>query len=154
MPFLLSHAPSLKKRADAHTPPPGITNDYFYLFGEQYGRGGLSDKQLDRLLRDKLMEFLVPEVDKYKPIMGITRPYEIKIRKMTTRWGVNNLKGPSLTFALSLAHYSQDIIRATIIHELAHDKVRNHGPNFYKIVYRYCPDYKQLERRKKDGHYK
>jgi len=61
-----------------------------------------------------------------------------------SRYGVNSLRTHRLTFALELAYYAPAIIDSVIVHELAHDFERNHGPRFYAIVYAHCPDYKKL----------
>ena len=86
--------------------------------------------------------------------MGVTSSYRVRVRQMKTRWGVNNQRTLSLTFALCLVHYSKEIIESVVIHELAHDKVRNHSKNFYKIVLAYYPDYYFYHKKLTKGQYK
>ena len=56
----------------------------------------------------------------YEKIIGVKKPYKVKIRKMTTRYGSNSLTTHSITYSLVLVHYSIDVVDSIIIHELAH----------------------------------
>ena len=67
--------------------------------------------------------------------------YTVKVRQMRSRYGSNNRAKKTITYSLTLLHYSQKIIDSVIIHELAHCFVYDHGDNFYQIVYKYCPEY-------------
>ena len=40
-----------------------------------------------------------------------------------------------------------EIIDSVIIHELAHHFVYDHSDNFYKVVYKYCPNYDILRKK-------
>ena len=78
--------------------------------------------------------------------MGTTH-YIVKVRNMKSRYGSNNRQSKAITYSLVLLHYSPDIIDSVIIHELAHHFVYNHGSNFYKVVYKYCPNYDMLRKK-------
>ena len=78
---------------------------------------------------------------------------KVRIRKMTTRYGSNSLSNKSITYSTILMHYQVDIIDSVIIHELAHCYVSNHSQEFYKIVYKFCPNYKKLHNNLKKGNY-
>ena len=86
--------------------------------------------------------------------MGIKIPYNIKIRKMKTRYASNSLKTHSLTFQMNLIHYSKEIIDSIVVHELAHEFYRNHQKRFYQCVEKYFPNYKEVNLKLKKGLYK
>ena len=113
----------------------------------------LPDKKKDEYLKNILLEFVKENVRKNSSIMGISTPYVVKVRKMKTRWGVNNKKAQSLTFSTFLVHYKKEVIESVVIHELAHDRVRNHSEAFYKQVYKYSPNYKELHKALSKGQY-
>lgn len=74
-------------------------------------------------------------------------PYPcLKIRKMTSRWGVCNKKDNSITLNLELIKYDLSYINYVIIHELSHFIHFNHSPSFWNVVYKYCPSYKIIRK--------
>jgi predicted metal-dependent hydrolase len=87
----------------------------------------------------------------FEEIMNVMPLYNLKLRKSTTRYGCNIKKTYTITFNLELIHYDPEIIDSVIIHELAHHFEFNHQKNFYKIVYKYCPNYDDLDRKLKRG---
>ena len=52
-----------------------------------------------------------------------------------------------LTFDKDLIHYSLEIIDSIVIHELAHYYYHDHSHSFYNMVLKYCPNYKELQRK-------
>ena len=63
----------------------------------------------------------------------------------------NSRKTHTLTFQLSLVHYSKEIIDSVIYHELAHDFYFDHSANFYKLLLSYCPNYFKLKAKLRKG---
>ena len=108
-------------------------------------------------LEKKLKKWFLPILEKrnryYEQMMGIRKPYNVKIRKMTTRYGSNSGSTHSITYSTILMHYTYDVIDSVIVHELAHHFVRNHSQKFYNVVYKYYPNYKVCHRRLKKGEF-
>lgn len=155
--FINKNAEKLIERVKAKTAPNPIEGDFVYLFGERYEIPAFStwkEEKQRMYLKKILLSFLEENVAKNKEKMGVTSSYRVRVRQMKTRWGVNNQRTLSLTFALCLIHYSKEIIESVVIHELAHDKVRNHSKNFYKIVLAYYPDYYFYHKKLTKGQYK
>ncbi|MDD2203257.1 MAG: M48 family metallopeptidase [Bacilli bacterium] len=74
-------------------------------------------------------------------------PYpELKIRKMTSRWGVCNRKNNSVTLNLELIKWDIVYIDYVIIHELSHFVYFDHSKSFWETVSKYCPSYKILRK--------
>lgn len=77
-------------------------------------------------------------------------PYpSLKIRKMTTRWGVCNTKLKTVTLNLELIKRETKYLDYVIIHELSHLIEANHSSKFWKIVEKNCPDYKIIRKEMK-----
>ena len=77
-------------------------------------------------------------------------PYpSLRIRKMTTRWGVCNVKDKSVTLNLELMKRDLKYLDYVIIHELSHLIEANHSDKFWKIVEENCPDYKKIRKEMK-----
>ena len=90
-------------------------------------------------LRQKAREVLPPLVQLWAQRMGVT-PTGVKITSAQTRFGSCSGKN-SLCFSLHLMEYPQEAIEAVVVHELAHIRHKNHGPDFYALVRRTLPDY-------------
>lgn len=73
----------------------------------------------------------------------------LKIRKMKTRWGVCNTKNHNVTLNYELYRYDIDCLEYVIIHELSHFLEPNHSKNFWRIVEKYCPNYKEIKNKLK-----
>lgn len=74
-------------------------------------------------------------------------PYpEVKIRTMKTRWGVCNRKKRYITLNGNLIKESIDKLDYVIIHELSHFVHFDHSKEFWAVVAKYCPKYKQIRK--------
>jgi predicted metal-dependent hydrolase len=76
---------------------------------------------------------------------GIPLP-PITIRAMKTRWGSYSYRTGRITLNLNLVKAPTECLDYVIIHELCHIKVRHHGPDFWRMVGLYVPDYPALRR--------
>ena len=147
----------LIKNYETTTGHYSFEEDYVYLLGEKYSLKELNIYSLDELhlyLRKRALEVLMMEVEKYQQIMDISKPYKVRITDTTRQYGSNSKKTHSLSFQTSLIHYSIEIIDTVVVHELAHEFERNHQDSFYEIVYKYCPNYKALQKKLKRGVHK
>lgn len=74
----------------------------------------------------------------------------LRIRKMKTRWGVCNRRNIRVTLNSDLFRYGLEEIDYVIIHELSHLVVFNHSKEFWNVVAKYCPNYKEIRKRLKE----
>lgn len=71
-------------------------------------------------------------------------PYpKLRIRKMTTRWGVCNIKTHIITLNLELMKRDIGYLDYVIIHEMSHLIHGDHSSRFWKLVEENMPDYKK-----------
>jgi len=129
-------------------------DDYLFILGEKRKLSEFAlqnNEDLDKFLKVKSLEVLTYLVRKNEQIMEIEKPYKISVRHTKNQFGSNSKKTHHLSFQIELVHYSMEIIETVVIHELAHEFERNHSKNFYNIVYKYCPNYKELQRKLKRG---
>ncbi len=80
------------------------------------------------------------KVARYATAMGLS-PTGIKITSAQKRYGSCSAKN-SLCFSCYLMRSPDEAIDAVVVHELAHIRHKNHGPQFYALVERYLPDYR------------
>lgn len=151
---LKKYADKLIKQFETRNNSVSLENDAIYLLGKKYQISALNLKnsgELQGFLKNKALEILTEIVRKNEAIMGIKEPYKIKVKKTVAQFGSNSKSTHTLSFQINLIHYSKEIIESVVIHELAHDKHRNHQKEFYDVVYKYCPEYKTLQRKLKKG---
>ena len=73
------------------------------------------------------------------------KPIKITIKQIKYAWGSCSSK-KNITLNLELIKYSQQAIRYVILHELCHLKYMNHSKDFWNLVEKYMPDYKQIKK--------
>lgn len=96
-------------------------------------------------LKCRAKKVLPCKVDYFSQIMGV-EPKGVKITSAQKRLGSCSSEN-GICFSYRLMQYDNDVIDYVVIHELAHIKEHNHSDRFYDIVRKYCPDYKNIERR-------
>lgn len=144
-----------------------FTDKYIYLFGkliELNKEGGIiefinrepikysSILDLEKKLKKFFLEVITSRVRYWEKEMGLPS-YKIRVSKMKTRFGSNSRKTNTLNFNFSLIHFRSEISDTVIIHELAHIVHFDHSKNFYNLIYKYCPEYKKLQRYLKEERY-
>ncbi len=78
-------------------------------------------------------------------------PYPgLRIRKMTSRWGVCNTKTKVITLNLELIKRNLIYLDYVIIHELSHLIHPNHSKKFWALVEENCINYKQIKKEMKE----
>ena len=73
------------------------------------------------------------------------------VRDMKTRWGSCNTKTRHINLSLMLALRSDAELDYVILHELVHTVVPDHGKDFYAMMDRYMPGWKQIRKELRTG---
>ena len=71
-------------------------------------------------------------------------PNQIRIRKIKYAWGSCS-QNKNITINYNLIKYSEQAIKYVILHELCHLKYMNHSKDFWNLVEKYMPEYKQVK---------
>ena len=71
---------------------------------------------------------------------------QLKMRTMKSRWGSCNYEKSIITLNTNLIYCTDEQIYYVIVHEFSHLLVHDHSQNFYKIVEKYCPNYKEIRK--------
>lgn len=141
---------------------PYIGDDYIYITGKKHHlvvleEGGVRNKMDDYVfkkrsdirkeLRKMAYDIYLLEIRKIEKEMGIRKPHTLKVTKMTAAVGKHYKQKNMITLDESLIHYSLSIIDSVVTHELCHYYYQDHSANFYDLLLRYCPDYKELKKK-------
>ena len=144
----------------------GITDNYVYLLGKKIsiqseGKINFTDgstlvyESQEDLMKQLKKWFLKYITYRHRQIEKSMKCHEnkVRVRNMYTRYGSNSISNKSITYSLILMHYSPEIIDSVIVHELAHCFETRHNDKFYKVVYKYCPNYDELHYKLRKGIY-
>lgn len=102
------------------------------------------DKEEINTLKSKTKEIVLPMVEYYSNIMNLC-PNKISISSAKRLFGSCNDKG-NLSFSFRLCLYPREAIEYVVVHELSHMKELNHSKNFWTMVEKYLPDYKERKK--------
>ena len=90
--------------------------------------------------KTQALTIFTERVNHYANLHGLI-PKEVKVNSAKTRWGSCTSAG-TLNFTWRLVMAPLEVIDYVVLHELAHLKVKNHSPRFWKLVESLCPDFK------------
>lgn len=140
-------------------------NENFYYFGKKYDViYGFNDiditddkiyvydkKSLDKYINNDIISIYTDRINYWYNVFeeDIPKP-NLKIRKMTSRWGVCNIKNHNVTLNYNLSKYDICCLDYVIVHELSHFIHPNHSKNFWNLVGKYYPKYKECRKMLKE----
>ena len=106
------------------------------------------EEQIENIINKMYREIAKKEADKLMPTLtkkvGLY-PEKYTIKKVKTIWGSCSSK-KNISLNLELAKYDEKAMEYVIIHELCHLKYMNHSKNFWNLVSKNMPDYKEAEK--------
>lgn len=106
-----------------------------------------SEKELDKYIKKNTLELFKERLDYNYNLFLENIPYpKLKIRTLKTRWGVCNKRDNSVTLNSKLIEYNIEALDYVIIHELSHFVHFNHSKEFWMLVSKYNPNYKQIKK--------
>jgi len=137
-------------------------NNFYYYLGDKYTiiydesikqpiiDGDLifvkNEKMLDKFTKDKIISVFQERLDKCALTFDSLPKYTLRVRKMSTRWGVNNRGNNTITLNTELIKKDVTLIDYVCIHELCHFLQANHSPKFWAEVEKRYPYYKQARK--------
>ncbi len=106
-----------------------------------------SEQALQKFYNVETERVFKSEVERILPFFKNIPFFTLKIRKMKTRWGVNNLTQKTITLNSELLKKDLDLLDYVIIHELCHFYEAIHIANFWRNVEEYYTNYKYARMR-------
>lgn len=103
-------------------------------------------KILDKFYLEECQRIFKNEVERILPSFSNIPKFTLKLRKMKTKWGVNNLTKKTITLNTELLKYKIHLLDYVIVHELCHFYEANHSKKFWEHVSYYYPDYKKARK--------
>lgn len=111
---------------------------------------GLAYERVSKAVMDWYAEragaYLTERVESWWPRYGTGQPSRVLVKNPRSQWGSCARDG-TLRFNWRLMMLPPEVTDLVVVHELAHLRVRNHSPDFWKLVEEGIPDYKPLRKR-------
>ena len=104
---------------------------------------GLSEDEI-RDLKRRARAYFEDKCAYYAPLMGV-KYNKLTITSAKTRFGSCNSKG-NISFSYRTMLYPEPAREYVAVHELAHLIKMDQSPEFYAIIEKYLPDYKERKR--------
>lgn len=148
------------------TPKSDLKSNEMYYLGEKHilEFDGVSKTYIDgnKIIskdRDELQKFLNYQcsvifnsrMERLKGQFSDLPEFRLRIRHMSTRWGVCNTKSMTVTLNSELIKKDVSLIDYVIIHELCHFKHMNHSSEFWSEVEKYYPYHKMARKMLKES---
>ena len=140
-------------------------NGFFYL-GKKYivikhDGNGISfsndkvyignDFDIDKWYKKQAKQLFLERLDYNYNNFSRNIPYpKLRIRKMSSRWGVCNIETHVITLNLELIKRHIDYLDYVIIHEMSHLIYGDHSRSFWKLVEDNMPNYKKYREEMKE----
>lgn len=140
-------------------------NGFFYL-GKQYVLIHTSDKSItfqgdkvyvgddfdiDNWYKKQAKKLFLERLDYNYERFSKKIPYpKLRIRKMTSRWGVCNVRTHVITLNLELIKRDVSYLDYVIIHEMSHLIHGDHSTAFWRLVEENMPNYKKYREEMKE----
>ena len=102
--------------------------------------------ELDKFFSYECKVIFNSRLERIKPQFDYLPDFKLRIRKMTSRWGVCNMGSMTVTLNSELIKKDISLIDYVIIHELCHFKYMNHGTEYWKEVEKYYPYHKMARK--------
>ena len=100
---------------------------------------------IDKWYKNQAKKIFLEHLDNVYSKFSKKVPYpSLKIRKMTSRWGVCNTRLKTITLNLELIKRDLKFLDYVIAHELAHLVHADHSTRFWSLVEENIPNYKEL----------
>ena len=135
-----------------------LGKQYVVVYSDQEGITFSNDKvylshdfDVDKWYKKKARKLFLERMDYWYSRFSRKIPYpSLRIRKMTSRWGVCNVRTHVITLNLELIKRDVAYLDYVIVHEMSHLIHGDHSTRFWKLVEDNMPDYKKYREEMKE----
>lgn len=97
---------------------------------------------------DRLSKIVNESVEKYSEILKV-KPKKVKIKDIKYAWGSCS-SNTNISINMHLAKKSKEVIEYVVLHEMCHLIHMNHSKQFWDLVERNMPKYKEYKKKLKN----
>jgi len=104
-------------------------------------------KNIEQQDIDRLSKIVQKNVEKYSEKLGV-RPNKVRIKNIRYAWGSCSSKR-NISINMQLAKKAGKEIEYVVLHEMCHLVYMNHSKQFWDLVEKHMPDYKEYKKQLK-----
>lgn len=97
---------------------------------------------------DRLSKIVQKSIEKYSEKLGI-KPNKVRIKNIKYAWGSCSSK-KNISINMQLAKKSEEVIEYVVLHEMCHLIYMNHSKQFWNLVEKNMPEYKEYKKELKN----
>lgn len=152
LPFLGRDYPMLTCAPDPLRPPVSLDleQEIFHIVLPEGEFDGFAYQRVSRAVADwyvgRAETYLAQRMDHWRPRCGVGWDSRMEVKNHRSQWGSCAPDG-TLRFNWRLMMLPPEVVDMVVVHELSHLRVRNHSPDFWKVVGEHIPDYRELRKR-------
>lgn len=152
LPFLGRDYPMLTCAPDPLRPPVALDweTETFRIALPEGEFDRFAYQRVSRAVMDWYTEqaetYLAQRMDHWRPRCGVGWDSRMEVKNHRSQWGSCAPDG-TLRFNWRLMMLPPEVVDMVVVHELSHLRVRNHSPDFWKVVEEHIPDYRALRKR-------
>ena len=120
-----------------------IDGDYANVYTSEDSKEKM-DKLIKKLYKKCALKQYSQTTQKMMNLTGL-EPDSWQIKDIHSAWGSCSSKR-NITLSLNLIQKREELIEYVVLHELCHLKHMNHSQDFWNLVERYMPNYKECRR--------
>ncbi len=154
LPYLGRHVPLVVECGEAPAPQIRLDRRAFRIVAPGNLEAGEREEQVRGAVvawyAARAAERFPAGVERWWPRLGCGEPSRVLIRDQRRRWGSCASDG-TLRFSWRGMMLEPALIDYIIVHELAHLAVKNHSPDFWKLVGSALPDVQQRRKRLREA---
>lgn len=104
----------------------------------------LKEEKEDLYTKEEFVQIVQNTVRNMSNLTGLY-PQKCTIKNMKYAWGSCSSKR-NISLNSNLIKYSKQAIQYVVLHELCHIKYMNHSKDFWNLVEKYMPNYKEIKK--------
>ncbi len=125
-----------------------IIDDNLYLETKN-GTKSEVEKLIKEILEIITFNYVFKKIPFFEQKMNLQK-HDFKVSYRKSYWGKNFINKNKILFSSNLSHLKEELTDYIIVHELTHNIFPNHSKDFWKIVEKYKPNFKELNKKLKD----
>lgn len=123
-----------------------IVNNNLYLKIKKETR---IEKIIKEILKEITFKYVFNKISFFEQKMNLEN-HDFKVLYKKTSWGTNFVGKNRISFSSRLSHLEEEYTDYIIVHELSHSIFANHSKDFWKIVEKFKPNFKELNKKLKN----
>lgn len=124
-----------------------IDSTIIFMLSKSYSnkvKQAICSELMVKFLRKFYQPIMKQKLSFYNNIYKFGTLNEIRLKNNTTNWGSCSSKG-NINISVRLFFAPENVVNYVLLHELAHLKHPNHSKDFWRLVEKVCPNYKEDE---------